>query len=154
MTDALTTWAVVIFRVKWRVFVRWWCLCLWSCFGLFRCTSIDCHSEKQTDRKNHSNCWEIRIPFAEVQWFATSCFPFTVWHCETYAARPNYKWTHTCHFISEWKFFILSAYSSSSNILYHLSESICYSWVDSLFLYPCIHSRKSTVEAVSLCDLS
>ena len=29
-----TTWAVVIVRVKWRVIVRWWYLCLWSWFWL------------------------------------------------------------------------------------------------------------------------
>ena len=34
MTYVSTTWVVVIFRVKWRVFVRWWYLCLWSWFGL------------------------------------------------------------------------------------------------------------------------
>ena len=34
VTDVWTTWAVVIFRVKWRVIVRWWYLCLWSWFGL------------------------------------------------------------------------------------------------------------------------
>ena len=32
--DISSTWAVVIFRVKWRVIVRWWYLCLWSWFGL------------------------------------------------------------------------------------------------------------------------
>ena len=29
MTD-VSTWVAVIFRVKWRVFIRWWYLCLWS----------------------------------------------------------------------------------------------------------------------------
>ena len=29
-------WAVVIFRVKSRAFVRWWYLCLWSWFWLVR----------------------------------------------------------------------------------------------------------------------
>ena len=28
------SWAVVIFRVKWTVFIRWWYLCLWSWFSL------------------------------------------------------------------------------------------------------------------------
>ena len=32
VTDVSTTWAVVIFRVKWKVFVRWWYLCPWSWF--------------------------------------------------------------------------------------------------------------------------
>ena len=32
LTDVSTNWAVVIFRVKWRVVVRWWYLCLWSWF--------------------------------------------------------------------------------------------------------------------------
>ena len=30
----VTTWAVVIFRVKWRFFIKWWYLCLWSRFWL------------------------------------------------------------------------------------------------------------------------
>ena len=29
VTDVSTTWAVVIFRVKWRVVVRWWYLCIY-----------------------------------------------------------------------------------------------------------------------------
>ena len=32
-TDVWTTWAVVIFRVKRRVVVKWWYLCIWSWFG-------------------------------------------------------------------------------------------------------------------------
>ena len=34
VTGVSTTWAVVIFRVKWRVVVTWRYLCLWSWFGL------------------------------------------------------------------------------------------------------------------------
>ena len=34
MSDVSTTRAAVIFRVKWRVVIRWWYLCLWSWFWL------------------------------------------------------------------------------------------------------------------------
>ena len=40
VTDVSTTWVVVIFRVKWRVIVRWWYLCLWSWSGLVIFTII------------------------------------------------------------------------------------------------------------------